>query len=299
MRPIAVILLVVAVLAAGLAAFLAKRWVDAESARQDGGGPATAEVLVAAREIQVGAVLQAGDLRYDKWPLSAASPRLLIKAGADDPMVTVVGSVARFAMADGEPVTLAGVFKQEGAGLLAGMLGPGMRAVSVAITNPSAVSGFITPGDRVDVVLGADVTRSDNQASNDTIVKFAAETLLEDIRVLAIDQQFARGNNAAAIQGKTATLEVTPKQAELLTTAGLIGQLSLALRSTANPVATDAGVNKEPFTPDTEASRALKSLHEGKTSAPEPEPAAPTRRRGRGGASVKINRGGDISNKSF
>lgn len=297
MRPIAVILVVVAVLAAGLAAFLAKRWADSESARKDVDGPATAEVLVAAREISVGAVLQAGDIRYDKWPLSAASPRLLVRKGSDDPQLTVIGSVARFAMADGEPVTMAGIFKQDGAGLLAGMLGPGMRAVSVAITNPSAVSGFITPGDRVDVVLGADVTHGDNQASSDKIIKFASETVLENVRVLAIDQQFARGNNAAAIQGKTATLEVTAKQAELLSTAGLMGQLSLALRSIASPAVVDES-GKDSFTPDTEASRALKSLHEGKPAAAAAGAPAP-RRKANFGVGVKINRGGDVSSKSY
>jgi len=295
MRPIAVILVVVALLASGLAAFLAKRWVDSESARHEGEGVATIEVLVASHEVPVGAVLQAGDLRFDKWPQSAASPRLLLKNGADNPLAKVLGSVTRFAMADGEPVSLAGIFKQEAAGLLAGMLGPGMRAVSIAISNPSAVSGFITPGDRVDVLLGADLSRAENTqgGGGGPIVKFASETVLENIRVLAIDQQFARGNNAAAIQGKTATLEVSAKQAEVLTAAGMLGQLSLVLRSTASAGDPDGTTVKAPFTPDTEASRALKSLHEGAEAPPSPE------RHHGGGNTVKINRGGDVSSKSF
>lgn len=284
MRPVAMILVVVAVIAAGLVAFLAKRWVDAEQARQ--GGSRVVEVLVAAHDVQAGAVLQAGDLRYDKWPASVVTPRLATTAGGVDPKPGFVGTVARFALAEGEPVTQAAVFKQEGAGLLAAMLGPGMRAASVAITNPSAVSGFITPGDHVDVVLAADINKQDGKAVG-PIVRYASETVLHDIRVLAIDQQIARGRDGAAIQGKTATLEVTPKQAEVLVTAGMLGQLSLVLRSTARGGDDAVG---EPFTPDTEASKALLSAHGA--------PAAVEHRSG-GGMAVKINRGGAVSSKSY
>jgi pilus assembly protein CpaB len=300
MRPIAVVLIVVAVIASGLAAFLAQHWMAASTVHEE--GPAAVEVLVAGHDIPAGAVLQAGDLRLDKWPQSAVNPRLVTRSGGQDPVPGFVGRVARFAMAEGEPVTQDSVFKQDASGVLAGMLGPGMRAVSVAISNPSAVSGFVTPGDRVDVVLAADVGREEGKRiESGPIAQYAAETILRDVRVLAIDQQIARGRDSAAILGKTATLEVTPKQAEILTAAGLMGQLSLVLRSIAqapaNPVDKDSAgkdaLAKDPFTADTEVSKALEAVHAGAFNA---APETPNAKRG---PTVRVNRGGAISTTGF
>ncbi|MDA8233124.1 MAG: Flp pilus assembly protein CpaB [Magnetospirillum sp.] len=294
MRPIAVILVVVAALAAGLAAFLAKRWVDTASTAKQGEPVATIDVLVAAHEIAPGTVLKDGDLRYDRWPQAVLSPRLAVKTPASDPKTNFIGTVARFAFADGEPMTQDGVFKQDSGGVVSAMLAPGMRAVSIAVNPVSGVSGLVAPGDHVDVLLAEDVNKADNAGSAGSagpIVRYAAETVLEDVRVLAIDQQVARSRDGAAIQGKTATVEVTPKQAEILATANMLGQLSLVLRSAAHPEggASDVAA-KEPFTADTEASRALKSIRgKGLNSSSG----------ARGGASVQINRAGAISSKSF
>ena len=295
MRPIAVVLIVVAVIASGLAAFLAKHWMASSSRRAV--ETETVGVLVAGRDIAAGTVLGAGDLRLDKWPRSTVSPRLITATGAQSPIPGYVGKITRFALTEGEPVTADGVFKQDTAGVLAGMLEPGMRAVSIPITNSSAVSGFVTPGARVDVVLAADVARDEGKRlESGPIVQYAAETILRDVRVLAIDQQIARGKDGPAMLGKTATLEVSPKQAEILTTAGMMGQLSLVLRSIARaPAKAVAKIPSlaDPFTADTEVSKALEAVHAGAFA---PAPESP---KGRRIPTVTVNRGGTISTTGY
>lgn len=296
MRPIAIILVVVAMLSAVATAFLAKRWLDAQATR----APvvevaASVDVLVVARDVAAGAALADEDLRYDRWPSSVPSERFIVRKPGEDPKAQYVGQIARRPLNEGEPFVPSASFKQDQGGLLAGVLPSGMRAVSIAISNASAVSGFIVPGDRVDVVMAADFQRASNDSSagkSGPIVRYAAETVLEDVKVLAIDQQMAKGKDGGAIQGKTATLEVTPKQAEVLTAAGMVGQLSLVLRGVPSGEAAKAEPSSAPqpaFTPDTEASRAMKALHGGG----KPKAA------GGGGGGVMVNRGGAISNSSF
>lgn len=291
MRPVAVILVAVAVVSAGLTAYLAKTWLDAQSrATAPAAVVPTVEVLVVARDLAAGTMLTEGDLRYEGWPASVAGGRFVTrKQPGEDAKAAYVGLVARRALTEGEPFTQAATFKQDAAGILAGMLGPGMRAVSVAITNASAVSGFVVPGDRVDVVMAADFQRADNEGvKGGPIVRFAAETVLEDVKVLAIDQQIAKGKDGAAIPGKTATIEVTPKQAEKLIAAGMVGQLSLVLRAMAKGQAAPEAASPLPFTPDTEASKAMQAVA-GRKAKPS----------GGGGSSVVVNRAGTISTKGF
>lgn len=299
MRPIAIVL-VVAALAAGLTAFLAKAWLD----RQTAGQPAQAvaavtEVLVAAREISPGTVLGGDDLRYEAWPASAITPRLTVRRPGEDAKAQALGLVARRGLAEGEPFTVAATFRQDSAGVLAGVLTPGMRAVSIAITNASAVSGFITPGDKVDVVLSTDMQRAleggDKQsAGNMFLQRYAAETILADVRVLAIDQQITRGRDGAAIQGKTATIEVSPKQAEIVTAAGMLGTLQLVLRGLPAPGAPPAEAEPDAvgFTSDTETSKALQALLGART-----KPAKASG--GNTGSSVQINRAGIVTSEGL
>jgi pilus assembly protein CpaB len=310
MRPV-VIVMAVAVAAASLTALLAKHWVDRQTAKPVAEQTETMkEVLVVAHDVTSGTVLQSGDLRYDKWPQSAVSDRLIVRQDDADIKAQFVGQVARRALAEGEPVSKAVLFGTDMSGILAGMLAPGMRALSIAITNTSAVSGFITPGDRVDIVLAADfqntVQREREKGEGSSVIqRYAAETVLTDVKVLAIDQQVARGHDGAAMQGKTATVEVTPKQAELLTAAELVGNLQLVLRGlppaeqgpqtvAAAEVATATSAVVEPatteptanFTGDTQASKALGSL-----VGQAPTPA----KKSSGGTVIHINRAGQIS----
>ncbi|CDK98825.1 putative flp pilus assembly CpaB [Magnetospirillum gryphiswaldense MSR-1 v2] len=284
MRPLAIVLVIVAVLAAGLTALLAKRWTDKQSTARPTVAADSVEVLVLARDVATGSALSDADLRYENWPAVNAG-RFMTRKDGDDPKARAIGSVARRPLSEGEPFTPSATFTRDGSGILAGMLAPGMRAVSVAISNASAVSGFVVPGDRVDVVLAADFQRADSEAAGKgggAIVRYAAETVLADVKVLAVDQQFSKGKDGPTIQGKTATLEVSPDQAEILVTAGLMGQLSLILRGVGPQ---DAGTQaKRPFTADTQASAAMRALAGGSA-----KPAAKST-----GSSIIINRGGAV-----
>lgn len=283
MRPV-VLVAFLAIAAAGLTALLARSWLNNAATAPVEHAP-TAEVLVLARDVPAGTALQTDDLRYDSWPLANLSPRLIQRKGAEDGRPAYVGKIARRQMMTGEPLAEEAVAKRDDSGLMASMLPPGMRAVSISVTGSSAVSGFITPGDLVDVVVAADLSRTMEgkpAVPTDRLMRYAAETVLRDIKVLAIDQQVARAADGGAVQGKTATVAVTPKQAEILTVAGLLGPLELVLR----------GKSEDPETPvrgysgDIETSLALRSLagHGGGG------PARP---------SVEINRGGAISVEGF
>ena len=288
MKPVVAIVAVVAVVAALATAFLAQRWVAGQAARPVAEQKApTAEVLVVAREVAPGSALTDDDLRYESWPTATAA-RFLVRQPGDDLKAKYLGMIPRRALTEGEPLQVSSVTRTD-AGLLAVLLEPGMRAASVAISNASAVSGFIAPGDHVDVVLAADFQRADQDAvgKGGPIVRFAAETVLTDVKVLAIDQQIARGKDGAAIQGKTATVAVSPKQAEVLATASMLGQLSLVLRPQATATAEPAPTpGAKPFTPDIEASQAMRALTGG---APAPH----------GGSGIRINRAGVVSTRSF
>lgn len=290
MKPVVAVVAFVAVIAALATAFLAQRWVAGQTARPVAAQPApTAEVLVVAREVAAGSSLTADDLRYEAWPVANAQ-RFLVRTAADDPKTRFLDTVARRPLSEGEPFSEAAVATPN-AGLLAVLLEPGMRAASIAITNASAVSGFINPGDRVDVVLAADFQRADQDAAakGGAFLRYASETVLTDVKVLAIDQQFAKGKDGAAIEGKTATIAVTPKQAEIIATAGLFGQLSLVLRAQTEPDLPpdpNAKPDPHPFTADVEASRAMKAMTRGGR--------APG-----GGTGIRINRAGVVSTRSF
>jgi pilus assembly protein CpaB len=120
------------------------------------------------------------------------------------------------------------LIKAKGSGYMAAILPGGMRAVSTEISPETGVGGFILPNDRVDVIL----SRRDKEAERLTGVEsMIAETLLSDVRVLAIDQTVEEKNGQKVVVGKTATLELTSRQTEMLAMGRLMGTLSLALRS--------------------------------------------------------------------
>jgi pilus assembly protein CpaB len=148
----------------------------------------------------------------------------------------------------GEPVTAQKVIKADGAGFMAAMLTPGMRAVGVKMTTERGAGGFILPNDRVDVIM----TR---KAGNDGgVTAYSAATVLENVRVLAIDQTSQEEGDSKSIVGKTATLELSGSQAETLALAEAMGDLSLSLRSLAHD---------ENAAPDSKRSRGLGSSDQG------------------------------------
>jgi pilus assembly protein CpaB len=215
-------------------------------------------------------------------------------------------------------LTQGNVFKPGKSGVLAGILDPGKRAMSINVTPASSVSGLAFPGDKVDVLLSSDMKKASDDRSGAMVtpekgvVKFIAETVLQDVRLLAVDnalvrgQPDAKGKDTASQPGKTVTLEVTSEQAEKLLAASMMGTLSIVLRSLA--IEPDALPEPRPggeFTTDLEASAALRSLVDSApASAPPPvvEDTPKPRRSensGGGGAEVIVNRGGSSSSQRF
>ena len=158
----------------------------------------------------------------------------------------IAGSVVRAAISSGEPVTDDRLIKKGDRGFLSAIMAPGTRAVTVQLQQNAGLGGLVLPGDHVDVVLTAVIPGS---GSGDPEHR-ASETVLEDIRVLAIDQKMSDMSNET-IMARSATLEVTPKQAEILALVSDMGKLSLTLRAIAagddKPMTTDEhGEPKKP-----------------------------------------------------
>ena len=225
-----VVFLLLAVIVAGATAFLARAWLQNERAalmEQVGKGRPTPtapamQVLVAKNNLRIGQLIKPDDLRWQPWPAGNLSPTYAVEGKR--PINDFVGAVVRTSIAAGEPVTEARLVLANTRGFMAAVLRPGMRAVSVPVTATSAVSGFIYAGDRVDVLLTHVLNGGDGQRS-------ATETILLNARVIAMDQKvdFSPGDKPDV--AKTATLELTHKQSEIVTLAIKMGDLSLVLRS--------------------------------------------------------------------
>lgn len=224
-------LVILALIAAGGTAQLARTWLEAErnamSAKEAVAAPSMpeVEVLVAAQELPAGTLLKDANLRWQPWPKSGLTNAYMLKGRSDKK--SVEGAVVRQGLSEGAPITEGGVVRPGDRGFLAAMLTPGKRAISVPVTESSGIAGLIFPGDRVDVILSHTYERQDNASK---LPRRASETVLHDIRVLALDQRTDDQDGQPTL-AKTATLEVTSKQAETISVARELGQLSLALRS--------------------------------------------------------------------
>ena len=219
-----IIVLAVAAVAAGAVALLARSLLG-------GGTPATvaapgphlvmSDVLVAAGDLTPGSQLTPTSVRWQEWPKTSVDPSFITRDSAPDVSKVVQGTVVRSRMTAGEPLTTTKFVHADAAGFLAAELSPGMRAVSVSISVDTGAGGFILPNDRVDVLCTQQLTDAH---------RYRASTILSDVRVLAIDQTF-ESKDAKTVVGRTATLELSPDQAELIERDKAGGTLSLALRA--------------------------------------------------------------------
>jgi len=229
-------LLVGALIIAGVTAVAAKNMFSGASAPQAVAGPAVPvgpQVLVATRTLPVGTIVDAEAFRYQQWPEGLVQDAYFIRGaqGAVDPS-TLIGTVVRNEITAGQPVTQGSLIRPGERGFLAAALGPGMRAVTVGVSATSGVAGFVFPGDRVDLVLTQEVV-----GGGDGTPLRVSETIIRNIRVLAVDQRLDARNEEGvqvAMNTSTVTFEATPKIAEKIAVAQTIGQLSLSLRSLAD-----------------------------------------------------------------
>lgn len=207
-----------------------RQWLDAERSRMTPEtrvvqAVASTHVLVAARNLSRGQFVRLEDLRWQAWP-DEDVPETYLQQG-NHQLEEFVGAVARVSLIAGEPVTRRRLVKPGERGFLAAVLTPGMRAVAVPINETSGVAGLVFPGDRVDILLTHSV-----QPFGASRVHKATETVLTDIRVLAIDQMINDTARQPRI-GRTATFELTPHQVEMVQVLRQIGDMSLSLRSLA------------------------------------------------------------------
>lgn len=239
MKASRIILLLVALLAGGLAAFLATRG-DAPQTVEVAGPTqiiqeAKAQILVAKTAIGVGQRLSAETVEWQDWPELAVRPEYVNKQALPDALEQMAGAVARFEFFPGEPIMEAKLVRTE-QGYMSAVLAQGMRGVSVQVDPGAAAGGYIMPNDRVDIVL--------SHASNGNATQ--SETILTNVKVLAIDKRLGETGTTGQPkdpadptadvfqQTAIATLELSPAQGELVINATKVGTLSLALRSIAD-----------------------------------------------------------------
>jgi pilus assembly protein CpaB len=250
-------------------------------------------VMIAKVDIPVGTFLKEDMTGWQEWPAGTLDSSYMLQGQADPK--SLIGTVARLPISVGEPITNSKIVHPGEQGFLAAALKPGMRAISVAVNDTAGISGLVFPGDRVDLLMTHDLEDKAGGGQKRSV----SETVLVNIRILAMDQSLSHQNDANSTKqgptiAKTATIEVTPKQAEMVAVAGDIGRLSFALRSLASieggTTITDIRDVPEPdrgttFTLDTDVSRVL-------TITP-PKPVAPKT----GGVvqrSIEVIRGGKV-----
>ena len=237
MKAARVVVLTVAVAAGGVAALLA--------GRSDKGPPVadapkfdTVDVLVAKADIPRGQTLSPADYSWEAWPASSAGSNFIRKNDRPNAIENLTGMIVRAPFIAGEPIREAKLVNAKGSGFMAAILPSGMRAVSTQISPETGAGGFILPNDRVDVIMTPRSSRDADKSGQNS-----SETILRNIRVLAIDQTVEEKNGQKVVVGKTATLELSSSQAETLALSQQLGTLSLALRSIADGSADDSNTD--------------------------------------------------------
>lgn len=280
-----ILFLLIAVIVAGGTAMMARAWLQAERAAlvaqlSGGAKPVVAEapkttlqVLVVKNALRAGHILKPDDLRWQAWPQGNLPAAYIVEGKR--PITDFVGAVVRLPVYAGQPLVENDIVMPGTRGFLAAVLRQGMRAVSLPLTATSGVSGFIYAGDRVDVLLTHAISTNEGKDQHN-----ATETILRNARVIAIDQKadFVPGDKPEV--AKNATLELTPKQAEIVTLGNKMGELSLALRSLQDEEGEGTGGDDATAelgfssTQDTQVSRLLKDPNASAEKAPDAPPKA-------------------------
>ncbi|MHA4836828.1 Flp pilus assembly protein CpaB [Sphingopyxis sp. MSC1_008] len=195
-------------------------------------------ILVATRQLPVGTIVGPDSFRFQPWPKELVEKAYFMKDKTD--VNTLVGTVVRYPITAGQPLTQGALVHPDDRGFLAAALGPGMRAVTVKVNQEQGVAGFVFPGDRVDVVLAQRISIDTEKSSYPDKELFTAETIVRNVRILATDQRYDAEDETGKTPVRTfgsVTLEATPEIAEKIAVAQDMGKLSLALR----PLAESAG----------------------------------------------------------
>ena len=229
MKAARIVVLSIAVAAGGVAALLAGRSEPPPAAPPEQAAQIpTVDILVAKSDIGRGQTISPQDLQWQGWPTETAGANFIRKTDRPDAIETLAGSIAQAPVVTGEPIREAQLVKAKGSGFKAAILPSGMRAIATDISPESGIDGFILPNDHVDIILRRRDKGAGKAAGHEM---HSSETILSNVRVLAIDQTVEEKDGQHVVVGKTATLELTPKQNEMLILSRQLGTLSLALRS--------------------------------------------------------------------
>lgn len=245
-KPILIALFIVSVIVLGAILWRNARFPEVASAPVV---PKTT-VLVSARPLRTGTLLRAEDVKWQIWKGQAPASAIVRPSEAqrranpeadERALSNAYGAVLRQRLGANQAILRSMIIRPGDRGFLAAVLAPGHRAISIGVTPVSGASGLIYPGDHVDVILTQKFTKAEEPMSRRSV----AETIVKNLRVLAIDQRLQQASAAPTKEDpipRTVTLEVLPKQAEMITVAAQLGNLSLILRSVPRhpePVTTD------------------------------------------------------------
>jgi len=231
-------LLIGALVIAVVTAVMAKNMFAGAGAQQAAAAPVVPmgpKVLVAKKALPVGTIIDADSFAYQPWPKELMQNAYYVEGQPDGDPKQLLGTVVRYQITAGQPVTRGSLVGPQDRGFLAAALGPGMRAITVPVNVTAGVAGFVFPGDHVDMVLTQQV-----QGGGDGPPLKVSETIIRNLRVLATDQRITSKDDEGKTQVKTfsnVTLEVTPRIAEKVAVAQSMGVLSLSLRSIADNTA--------------------------------------------------------------
>ena len=201
--------------------------------------PALMRILVAARALPAGTMIKDDDMVVREIPASMAPDAAL--AASDDVRAELRGALLRRYLDPGTVVERADVLRPRDRGFLATVLRPGTRAVSVGVDVVTGTAGLIWPGDQVDLILTQELGADDAPLGRRVI----GETVLSEVRVVAVDQQFTQGAGGEGLPSRiarTVTLEVTAEQAERVAVASRLGRIALSVRAI-DAAPADGGVN--------------------------------------------------------
>ena len=235
------ILLTIAALSAILAAWAVRSWISAQEPKvvAQPAKPApqvvsSVEVLVASDQMPAGLIVNAENLKWQKWPEAGLSDAYITRESGN--LEDFTGSVTREAIAKGEPISASKLVKPGDHGFLAAVLQPGMRAITIPINANNSIAGLLFPGDHVDLLVTHQVTGPGGAKRRVT------ETVMTNVRVIAVDAR-TQSADGKPVVGKSITVELAPKQVEQVVVARGIGSFSVALRSLAS---TEVAANDSP-----------------------------------------------------
>lgn len=231
--PIRGLLLIVMLLGGGALAWVAFQSRD-QGVQADAPPPAAVvRIFVSTQPLQAGTLLKDADIREQEVPVASVKEGSFV--ADDNNRAEVRGAMVRRYLEAGQAIMRPDILRPRDRGFLAAVLAPGTRAVSIAVDATTGASGLISPGDIVDIILAQEFARGETSAGK----RVVAETVLNTVRVIAVDQQIAQGAPSAAMLGgsspsrvaSTISLQVTPEQAAKLVVAERLGRLTLVVRS--------------------------------------------------------------------